>query len=616
MTEALSDSRRTGALAAQASESERQLPMIGSDVTETRPDLIHASEADAQGERKQLIRLENDRGLSLTESVVHYFYRLTWRTPLHKLRLKGRSPLRLLAAPDDPFTGDARRGKAIRAGHFQIAGARIPTAKLDYASLKAPDEALDYIHSFAWLRDLAAAAPRETCVPIAESLVDHWLDAHLETVSDPAWRADIAARRILNCAAHAPLILSSSDLVYRSRVLRNFASTARHLDHVADKAPEGLARLTAWAGVVAAALLLPDGEPRRIFGEAGLKRAVETFMGEDGGALSRSPLAQIEAIRVLAMLKSVYAARNELLSPIIELALGRAVPALQGLTHHDGSLGSWQGSAAIPAEAMTTLIRATGVRSRPLRQARHWGFQRIPAGRTVVLVDAGTPPMARHAVTGCASTLAFEMSHGPHRIIVNCGGAGVLPADVPASLAKGLRATAAHSTLCLDDTNSTAVLPKGQLGKGVGLVELDRRDTDDAVRLDMSHDGYAKRFGLTHRRLLVLRSDGRELRGEDVLLPAAKRGFGRSKPAEMPFAIRFHLGLDVEAHLASDGMGVFLRIADGSLWQFRSAAASVTLEESLWVDDRGQIQPSQQIVLTGSVSSGGGNYGWLLKHMG
>ncbi|MGQ3178646.1 MAG: heparinase, partial [Blastomonas fulva] len=86
---------------------------------------------------------------------------------------------------------------------------------------------------FAWLRDLAAAAPRETCVPIAESLVDHWLDAHLETVSDPAWRADIAARRILNCAAHAPLILSSSDLVYRSRVLRNFASTARHLDHVA-----------------------------------------------------------------------------------------------------------------------------------------------------------------------------------------------------------------------------------------------------------------------------------------------------------------------------------------------------------------------------------------------
>ncbi len=616
MSDVLSESRRTGARAAQSSESERRLPLIGAQVTESRPDLIETPPSGSQSERKQLVRVENDRGLSLTESLVHYFYRLTWRTPLHKLRLKGRSPLRLLAAPDDPFTGDARRGKAIRAGFFQIAGTKIEIEKLNFATLQAAPEALDYIHSFAWLRDLAAAAPRGTCVPIAERLVDQWLDANLETVSDPAWRADLAARRILNCAAHAPLILSSSDLVYRSRVLRNFASTARHLDHVADKAPEGLARLTAWTGVVAASLLLPDGEPRRIFGEAGLKRAIEGFLGEDGGALSRCPLAQIEAIRALSMLRSVYAARGELLSPIVELALARAVPALQGLTHHDGSLGSWQGAPGISADTMATLIRASGIRSRPLREARHWGYQRVPAGRSVVLVDAGTPAMARHAVMGCASTLAFEMSHGPHRLIVNCGGASAIAPDMPPSLAKGLRATAAHSTLCLDDTNSTAVLAKGQLGKGVGLVELDRRDSDDAVRLDMTHDGYAKRYGMVHRRLLVLRSDGRELRGEDVLLPVAKRGFGRSKPSEVPFAIRFHLGVDVEAHLATDGWGVFLRVADGSLWQFRSAASKVTLEESLWVDEHGHIRPSQQIVMSGTVSGGGGNYGWLIKNMG
>ena len=143
MSEALSDSRRTGTLASRSSEADRHQPLIGGDLDEPRPDLIHANVADALGERKQLVRVENDRGLSLTESVVHYFYRMTWRTPLHKLRLKGRSPLRLLAAPDDPFSGDARRGKAIRAGHFQIGGARIAIAGLDFASLKAPDEAID-----------------------------------------------------------------------------------------------------------------------------------------------------------------------------------------------------------------------------------------------------------------------------------------------------------------------------------------------------------------------------------------------------------------------------------------------------------------------------------------
>ncbi|WP_373488343.1 heparinase II/III family protein, partial [Blastomonas sp.] len=230
-----------------------------------------------------------------------------------------------------------------------------------------------------------------------------------------------------------------------------------------------------------------------------------------------------------------------------------------------------------------------------------------------LLADAGTPPVARHAINGCASTLAFEMSHASHRIIVNCGGAATLGGAVPQSLIKGLRATAAHSTLCLDDTNSTAVLPKGKLGKGVGLVEIDRRDLDDAVRLEMSHDGYAKAFGLIHRRILLLRPDGRELRGEDVLVPASRRG---KQPGDVPYAIRFHLGLDAEAHLASDGLGVFLRIADGSLWQFRSMGDSVTLEDSLWVDEHARPQPSQQIVLSGTASGGGGSYGWLLKHMG
>ena len=42
----------------------------------------------------------------------------------------------------------------------------------------------------------------------------------------------------------------------------------------------------------------------------------------------------------------------------------------------------------------------------------------------VLQFDAAPPPLAKHARSGCASTLAFEFSHGPQRLIVNCGGAG------------------------------------------------------------------------------------------------------------------------------------------------------------------------------------------------
>ena len=74
-----------------------------------------------------------------------------------------------------------------------------------------------------------------------------WLAAYAETVSEPAWRADLWGRRILFWAAYAPYILSSRDMVYRSLVLNTLARGARHLDKAADKAPPGLARIAAWA---------------------------------------------------------------------------------------------------------------------------------------------------------------------------------------------------------------------------------------------------------------------------------------------------------------------------------------------------------------------------------
>jgi uncharacterized heparinase superfamily protein len=239
----------------------------------------------------------------------------------------------------------------------------------------------------------------------------------------------------------------------------------------------------------------------------------------------------------------------------------------------------------------------------------------MTAGRSVLLCDAAPPPLARHARHGCASTLAFEFSHGDQRLIVNCGGAAFAGGQVPVRIEQGLRATAAHSTLVLGDANSTAVLINGKLGNGVGEVEVDRRLAESgkatATRLEASHDGYAPRFGLLHRRILILRDDGTELRGEDLLVPSGRR----AKRGKVPYAIRFHLGLGIAASLTDSKRGVHLALPDGSYWQFLSVSGEVAVDESLWVDGEGRPQPVQQLVIEGMESRGGGSFSWLLKKL-
>lgn len=561
---------------------------------------------------KRLIRLSDDKGLSLAQRLSNQFYRLTWRTPIHSMRLKGRYPLKLLAVPEDPIPGDPRAGKAIRAGYFLFRGKKQILESLDFSALDLDTAFVDHLHSFRWLRDLSTVSTREQAAPIAEAIMRKWLAVHAEKPSEPAWRADNAGWRLLYWTAHAPLILSSTDLVYRSLVLNSIARTARHLDRSAEKALAGLPRLVAWGGIVAASLLIPGGGPRRIFGEAGLERAIASAFHPDGGSVSRSPTAQLEGVMLLSMLQQVYLVRREAMPDFIQLALNRAVPALLGIMHGDGGLGSWQGSGPMPDTLVEAVVQTSGVRSRPLRQARDWGYQRMSAGQTVLIVDAAPPPVSHLALAGCASTNAMEISDGPYRLVVNCGGAALAGALIPEDLAQGLRTTAAHSTMVLADRNSTAILNDGTLGRGVTEVELDRQELEQGSRLEISHDGYVRRLGFVHRRLLLMGTDGREIRGEDMLLPA-----GRRRRAEAtPFAVRFHLAPDVEPTLTADKQGALLRIPLGPLWQFRSGGGALAIEDSLWVDGDGRPHPSKQLVVTGEAAAGGASVGWLLKRVG
>ena len=404
----------------------------------------------------------------------------------------------------------------------------------------------------------------------------------------------------------------------RAKIHAALGDHARWLDRNVGRAEDLLGEVAGWCGIVAAGLLLPDGKPRRLFGEAGLIRALGELVGDDGGVLSRSPLGQIEAIALLVRLRACYQAVRRDPPQALEAIMNLLVPPLLALTHGDGSLGSWQGNWAIDAQDLAALVEASGVRARPLRDVRQWGYQRVVAQKGILQFDAAPPPLAKHARTGCASTLAFEFSHAGQRLVVNCGGSACAGGLIPVRLEQGLRATAAHSTLVLDDANSTAVLINGKIGSGVSEVDLDRRTligekNAGATRIEASHNGYATRFGLTHRRILILRDDGTELRGEDLLVPAGRKG----KNGKIGYAIRFHLGPGIEVGLSEDGQGAGLALPDGSYWQFRvGGEGQVSIEESIWADGQGRPQPIQQLVIQGLVSRGGGSFAWLLKKMG
>ena len=555
-------------------------------------------------ERRRL-RGDGVKGLSLAGRMNLRLSRLAWRSPLHTMRLSGRYPLQLIDVPADPIPGRIKAGRALAEGHMLAGQERVSLDGLTRPGQSAAFQ--DYRHSFAWLRDLAAAIPRDAGAPLAEAIAKAWLADHARTVADPAWRPDLWGRRILFWTAYAPYLLSSADAEYRKTLLNTLARGARHLDRAADSVPQGLPRVAAWCGVVAAGLLIPGGDLRVTHGETGLARALSQALHEDGGLATRVPAMQLDLVELMAQLRAVYEVRARPLPAPLVATIAKAVAVLLGATLGDGALSSWQGGGPANAAAIAAAVAATGARPEPLVAPRDWGYQRIEAGATRLVMDAAPPPAGALIRGGCASTLAFELSEGTERLIVNCGGAPGLPG----ALAEGLRTTAAHSTLTLAETNSTALHADSSLGRGVTEVELERSEARDGTTLIAAHDGYVRRHGFHHRRQLTLSADGRSLSGEDALLPGGRR----RGLAATPFVIRFHLAPALETVLTADGHGALIRPPEGGAWQFRAERGTLSIEPSLWVDALGRAKPAQALTLVDETPPDGVNVGWSFRRV-
>jgi uncharacterized heparinase superfamily protein len=525
-----------------------------------------------------------------------------------RLLTRGKPPLRLLAVPRDHVTGTKARGEQLLGGRFLLGSEAVELRELDWLTLGTTTPLAAELQGFSWLRDLAAATTREKGAAVAEDLTGRWLLAHGSKV-DGAWAPALWGERLLFWLPYAPYLLSRRDPAYRSALLNTMARGARHLASEADKAAPGLPRITAWAGLTAGCLLLSSGTARLARAESGLSRALASAQHDDGGLMSRSPAEQALLIDRLGLLRSAYAAARHDFPQGLEDSGAAALAALHGVMMGDGTLSSWQGGNEGSRSALAALVEGCGFRARPLRTPRGWGYHRLSALGTVLVIDAAQPPTAKLARTGSASTLAVELSDGQQKLVVNCGGPGRQGSSLPEGLAEALRTTAAHSTLTLADTNSTAILPDGSLGRGVGEVMVSRSEDDDASRLEAVHDGYVRGFGLAHARALSLGNDGKEVRGLDRLVPRGRR---RIRDA-LPFAIRFHLAPGVEAVPTADGLGALIRSPSAPPWTFRCRGAQLGLEESVVVDGAGHLRSTLQLVLVGEVSHLGGEVGWQFR---
>lgn len=465
------------------------------------------------------------------------------------------------------------------------------------------------LHGFDWLGALSAAGG-DNARRLATNLIAQWVKRH-GCYSEPVWSPEVMARRLIHLFCHGRMVIPNSEMTWRSRLFVSLREQSRMLERIWEEAPEGLPRLTAASALTLSGACIEDGGTRLATGLAALDREVEAQILPDGGHRSRSPEALIEAWRHLMMVLETLAALNLEPPHGVRNAADRAATMIRFFRHGDGALALFQGGLESDARMVAGLLARDEVRGTPFHHARHSGYQRLAASRSLLLMDVGVAQPGAYAASGHAGFLALEFSSGDSRIIVNCGAGGIAHRSWNAAL----RATAAHSTVTVGDVSSAGILPPGlardllgaRLTGGPSQSVSRRVETSQGWTLEAAHDGYEKAFGLRHERQVTLSLQGLMLTGRDRLVAT-----GRAVP-QAGFAVRFHIHPDVRVSRLEGG-GVLLKLSNGEGWRFRAGGGLLEIEESVYLGG-GVVRRTEQLVINGTLREAQTEIAWVFEQI-
>ncbi|MDT6939476.1 heparinase II/III family protein [Brucella pseudogrignonensis] len=519
--------------------------------------------------------------------------------PLYRWRFTGFTPERILIAPPDLRVADPQLAQEFYHGRFALAGRLVETGGMSPFAVEPPTPEWEAaLQGFGWLRHLKSANS-ELATANARALVDDWMRFYGKRIGGLAWSPEVTAQRIIAWLQHSNLILSGAELPAYRKFMRSLAMQVRYLRTVASAMDDGEERLRARIALAFAALALPVSPPTARAARRNLEYELKRQILPDGGHISRNPVTILELLADLLPLRQTYANGTEAPPKALIEAVERMLPALRFFRHQDGSLALFNGVGPTLSERIISVLRHDETAGSPLTHAPYSGYERLSMGATTIIADTGLPPpvtASRDAHAGC---LAFEMSSGRQRYIVNSG----IDRYGPPEFRPLGRSTAAHSTATINDTSSCRFSNNTGLSSMIGTpivagptrVQRDRVEDQGRQGFVANHDGYVRLFGIFHERRVVLSHNGSVIQGADRFYRGdakALKANGRDN-----VAVRFHIHPSVEISFDENGL-INLSAPHDDTWAFSCFEVAPQLEDSIFFAGfRGPVT-SKQIVLS------------------
>ena len=209
--------------------------------------------------------------------------------------------------------------------------------------------------------------------------------------------------------------------------------------------------------------------------------------------------------------------------------------------------------------------------------------------------------------------MSFELNSNKQKIICNSGYGKYLPSKLTSLSCS----TAAHSTLYLNNTSSCIFQKNKIINKiyGNSLIEklkiIDKNYTEnkDFYSLEASHNGYEKKFGYIHTRLIKI------LKNEDKVFGHDKLTKTKNYSNSVIYSVRFHIYPDIKIVKTKGGNSVLISLSNGEGWLLQSDTNVFEIEKNIFFGNKNKIVNNESASISGSTSETAVSIKWTIERV-
>ena len=461
------------------------------------------------------------------------------------------------------------------------------------------------LHSFLWLSKI----DRKNSKIITKNIIGSWIDNFFNY--DPhTWEMEITAKRIIAWASNTDMTLDDSDKIYKEKFFLSIVKQSNFLQKNIKKKFDNSEKIICCAAIILSGIIFKENNLNYKIGIKELEKIIKNYFDSNGFPKSRNPEEVFVSIKYLILIREWFKEAQKPIPEFLNEIIQKCGSCYATLSNTNKQFPLFNGATEINYKDYDVFLKTSKYKFAS-KSNDVADLIKIKKKKIEFFMDCGNPPPNIFSKNYQAGCLSFELISNKQKIICNSGYGKYLSPKLK-SLS---RATAAHSTLYINDTSSCVFQKNESINKIYGnsliqkhkIINKKYEDEKDFISISAAHNGYDKRFGYIHTRSIKILKKSDQILGNDEL----KKTKNYSNP--LNYFIRFHFYPNTKIVKTKAGNSIIISLSNGEGWLLENKINNFVIEKNIFLGNKNKIINSESVSLSGIINKEIISIEWEIK---